>query len=282
MEINLKGHSVASCCFQDHQISSAGVSQGPEEGLTSLRKGLHIFSLWLLGYSVLSTEHSRRNVCICLCAYLIFKLQKQSFWLKKDFSLHSLGPLKLGAVWGAFSWLEDTLKCASLLCPSGNIAHLISDIAAHDIFITNQSSALCLSTAIRWRSFSNWSGVTPVKHWSPQLFVVGAEFWKVQSGLHYYWLSLAVDLLKLDLLKCNVLSHIDLCVKIKFPPAVSFEGPFPSDYPMVSPQCRHHMTTHRNSRNPQDHLWPMPHTVRSSKTLPSFVCQPQQPGRPVN
>lgn len=66
-------------------------------------------------------------------------------------------------------------------------------------------------------------GVTPVKQMSPKGFVIGVEFWK-GVWLHGNQLSLSVDLLKLDLLKCNVLSHIDLCVKIKFSPAASSEG----------------------------------------------------------
>lgn len=65
-------------------------------------------------------------------------------------------------------------------------------------------------------------GVTPVKQTSPKGFVIGVEFWK-GVWLHCNQLSLSVDLLKLDLLKCNVLSHIDLCVKIKFSPAASSE-----------------------------------------------------------
>lgn len=65
-------------------------------------------------------------------------------------------------------------------------------------------------------------GVTPVKQTSPKGFVIGVEFWK-GVWLPCNQLSLSVDLLKLDLLKCNVLSHIDLCVKIKFSPAASSE-----------------------------------------------------------
>lgn len=59
---------------------------------------------------------------------------------------------------------------------------------------------------------------------SPKVFVIGMEFWKEQFWLHCNQLSLAVDILKLDLLKCNVLSHIDLCVKITFSPAAFSEG----------------------------------------------------------
>ena len=47
--------------------------------------------------------------------------------------------------------------------------------------------------------------MAPVKQMSPKVFVIGVEFWKGQFWLHCNQLSLVVDILKLDLLKCNVL-----------------------------------------------------------------------------
>lgn len=195
----------------------------------------------------------------------------------KDHSLYSLELLKHGSLWGAFDWLEDILQCAEILCLLG-VASVISDalletsvhwlpnFSAHGIFSTNQSSAqqsgggpFQFDMCKTWH-FCNWCGVLTGTVWLPD-----------------YGLSLAVDLLKLDLLKCNVLSPTDYCVKIKFFSALSFERLSLQWLSLCVPTVH---TPHGYSQRLQKPLGPLMASVTNCQILQNSLLSPAVASKP--